>query len=391
MRNLLPWLGLSVLVAGIGATVACSSDDGGGGGTGGGIVGGAAGTAGTAGTAGKSGSGGTGGTGGSTQTKLGAACASDGECGEGLTCLEANSGALEGESPAKGYCTTTCTDGSECTAFGNNHVCVNFGTASYCLEGCTFGPSGPIGGDFDPQKCHGRKEVACSPFLASEALGPCASGDCPKGQACGTDNQCHTLYPACTPQCGSDLECAPGYCNPRTGNCTTVQPTGKSIGEVCTPAGDGGTEECRGRCYGFSDAPGNFCSQLCGFGQDLQCEWEGPTSGPAPGICMYGFAAVFDNDGPGNGDLGLCAPLCDCNDDCKVDGWVCKPFQGTGWAEYTLRMGLCSPAEDAEGGINPGIPCGTGGTGGTGGTAGAAGAAGAAAGGTAGASDAGTD
>jgi hypothetical protein len=386
MTKLLPWLGLAALVAVFGGPAACSSDDGGSGGSGGGLVEGGAATGG-GGTAGKSGSGATGGTGGAKQTKLGAACASDAECGEGLTCLESNSGLMEGESPAKGYCTTTCTDGGgECTPFGEKSLCVNYGSASYCLEGCEFGPTGTIGGAFDPLKCHGRMEVACSPYLASDQLGACgADGSCPAGQACATDNQCHTLIPGCQPQCGGDLDCAPGFCNPRTGMCTTTPATGKSIGDACTPAGDGGTEECKGRCYGFSDAPGNFCSQLCTFGADLQCEWDGPTSGPAPGICMFGFSAVSDNGGPGNGDMGLCAPLCDCNDDCKVDGWICSGAWHSSWSQYTQRAGLCLPAQDAEGGIDPGMPCGAGGSAGAGGTAGSAGAAGGAgAGGTAG-------
>src|SRR5262245_39551899 len=124
MKRFLPWLGLGLLTAAIGgmSISGCGSDSGGNGGgkkdggrttgkggsgQGGGIIGGAGGGGNVAGTGGSGAATGGGGSGGSTpQSRLGRACATDAECGEGLKCEKANSGQWDGEGPPKGYCTT---------------------------------------------------------------------------------------------------------------------------------------------------------------------------------------------------------------------------------------------------------------------------------------------
>jgi hypothetical protein len=238
-------------------------------------------------------------------------------------------------------------------------VCADYGATDYCLESCSFGPEVPLGGAFDPAKCHGRKQLACSPFFDKPALGACTSGNCPVGQACGDDGQCHALTPACAPLCSHDSDCETGmYCNSKTGLCSAQAAVGKNLGETCTLPVDGGTEECKGHCTEFSDAPGPFCTEPCVMGADAQCGWAGDTSGtPAPGICIFGYGVVADNGGPGNGDLGFCAPLCDCNAQCAVSGWICQAWGGAGWATYTMRAGFCTaPQNLVDGGLDPGIP-----------------------------------
>ncbi len=93
MRKLLPWLGLGVLTVAFGPSLACSGDDGGGsggkGGSAGTIIDGGAGSSGKGGSGqgGTAGQGGTSGAGGSAgASKLGRACVSDSECGDGLIC-----------------------------------------------------------------------------------------------------------------------------------------------------------------------------------------------------------------------------------------------------------------------------------------------------------------
>lgn len=391
MKRYIPWLGLGLLAAALGgSTFACSSDSGGGsggsgatasGGVGGGPVGGAGGAVGGAGGSGATGGGGTGGT---AQTKLGAKCTKDAECGAGLTCLLASGTELDGEGAPKGLCTAECSaDPSVCGQFASNAVCLNYDTGKgYCLEGCSFGPSGLQA--FDSKKCHGRPEIACSGLLGSTAGSDCGppNYDCPKGEACGNDNKCHPLIPACVPRCNADADCGTGLkCNPKSGLCTAGAITGKKLGEACTVNEDAGTNDCEGVCINFGDDL-RSCGSACTIGANPSCGWSG--SGPAPSFCLYATSVVADNGGPGLGDLGLCIQFCDCNADCKTPGLVCSDFgtssDATSIKNFLKRKGACfNPKNSQDGAINPGIPsCGTdAGTGGTSGTGGAAGSGGA--------------
>src|SRR5262245_22491147 len=125
MKRSLPWIGLGLLALAVsGSTFSCGGDDkkGGGGtaakdggkGGSGGIIGGSGGVGATGG-----GTGATGGSGGDagTKKKLGAACATDTECGQGLVCEKQSSSNWDGEGPAKGYCTIDCTADTDCAPF----------------------------------------------------------------------------------------------------------------------------------------------------------------------------------------------------------------------------------------------------------------------------------
>lgn len=370
-----------------GSTFACSSDSGGGsggsgatasGGTGGGLVGGAGGTSG--GTGGAGATGGSGGTGGGA-TKLGAKCTKDAECGAGLTCLLATGTEMDGEGPAKGLCTTECSaDPSVCGQFAANAVCLNFESGKgYCLEGCTFGGNAAQNGSLDQKKCHGRPEVACTGLLSSTAGTDCGppNYDCPKGEACATDNKCHPVIPACVPRCNADADCGTGLkCNADTGLCTAGAISGKEVGEACTPS-DGGNDECKGRCLNFGDDL-RICSAACTLGSQANCGWTG--TGPAPAFCLFGSSAGGDQSDWG--DQGFCADLCNCNSDC-ASGLVCIDFGTSAAAQsnknFLKAQGYCTnPKNSQDGAVNPGIPncatdAGTGGTGGTGGAGGSGG------------------
>jgi len=383
MKRYIPWLGLGLVAAAMGgSTFACSSSSsgsgsGGGAGTGGSVVGGGGGVGGsgatgaTGGTGATGATGATGGTGGSsTATKLGAKCTKDAECGAGLTCLLANSGALDGGGPAKGLCSTECSaDPSVCGQFGQSAICLTYDNGKgYCLEGCKFGPE--TLDQFDPKKCHGRPEMACSGLLGSTAGAACGppTYDCPTGEACGNDDKCHPVIPACMPRCNSDADCGTGLkCSPETGTCSATAPTGKKLGEACTSDPDAGTDDCEGICINYGDSL-RACGSACTIGANPSCGWSG--TGPAPSFCIYATSVVADNGGPGLGDLGLCIQFCDCNSDCKAPGLVCSDFGSSTGAQsiknFTKRKGACfNPKNSQDGGINPGITtCGTGGTGG---------------------------
>jgi hypothetical protein len=296
------------------------------------------GEAGVGGSLGASGYGGIGGADGAVPSgRLGAACTSDSDC-EDLTCITASSQALGGEGPARGLCTASCADDIACSFFGPKAVCVNFGSdaspAKYCAEGCSFGPmgSGP-----NPNKCHGREEMACAPLLPSTGSPV-------------------DVVPACLPQCNADTDClaAGGFCNPRTGLCRASPSAGLPLGEECTYPANGSTDACIGRCTSITySVSGSFteytCSGGCTIGAQRSCGWAGPASGaPAQGLCMVTDPIVYERSGAG--DRGSCAQLCNCNSDCLHPEFVCillpadlqSATRRQGYCALTLESGIFS-------------------------------------------------
>jgi hypothetical protein len=311
------------------------------------IIDGEAGVGGSLGTSGYGGIGGADGAVGSA--RLGAACTSDADC-EDLTCITASSSALRGEGPAKGLCTTSCASDVEiCRRFGPKAVCVDFGSdvspARYCVEGCSFGPMGSAP---NPNKCHGREEMACAPLLRSTGLLCSTDTSCAlPDHFCG-GGQCIDASPVCLPQCNADTDClAAGlFCNPETGLCRATPSTGLSLGEVCTPPPAGGTNPCRGNCTRVLSSVGtpgeNACTESCTIGAERSCGWAGPASGaPAPALCVFSIPIVDQLGGSGAGDRGSCAQLCNCNSDCVHPSFVCLPLPGD-LLIATQRQGYCT-------------------------------------------------
>jgi hypothetical protein len=179
-------------------------------------------------------------------------------------------------------------------------------------------------GKFDPNKCHGRKDVACEPF--------------------GADPNNPSGY-GCVPTCRSDADCpAPRKCDPRDKVCVDKPHTGGGIGADCEQwelsGGDAGIG-CAGICLhtiaqvdaGQMDPLNQvyFCSEVCVFGDIF---------GPACGyketvpraVCIYATSEA------GNGDYGFCAQLCDKDSDClnqNANTWC-----DTSWAQ-AFKRGLC--------------------------------------------------
>jgi hypothetical protein len=84
------------------------------------------------------------------------------------------------------------------------------------------------------------------------------------------------------------------------------------------------------------------------------CGWSGPTSGmPASAYCLFSSTIIGDRGGPGFGDRGSCAQLCNCNADCLHPSLICSSLPDTNLQQATRKSGFCTlPAAD-----DPGIAC----------------------------------
>lgn len=306
---------------GTGAGGTGSGTGAGGTGAGGGSGGTGSGGAGTGGIGGTN-PGGGGGTG--LPPRIGRQCVTSAECLSPEMCLTANSTAFGGEGPAKGYCTFNCTNGGDaaCMAIDPDSHCVQVDEVSaFCLEDCSPGPAGAT--QFDPDKCHGRMEVACSPLY---------------------DSTGSISVTACVPSCSTDQSCGAGlHCNPKTGLCTSAPVSGLPIGAACTSPLDGGVNQCAGQCNGYITAAGDQvyeCSEHCTIGANTACDWLGPGTGPASAACLYSVAST----GPtGIGDLGSCVKLCDCDSACNA-AMRCLPLSSALETLYQ-RKGFCGAAD----------------------------------------------
>lgn len=272
-----------------------------------------------------------GGGGGIANVTLGGSCEFDYECSDaGLGCMRADSGLLDAASPAGGLCTVSCAnDETKCATIASGAHCLQLPSgAAYCVEGCSFGPTGETA--FSPLKCHGRAEMACSPIDGGSASG------------------------ACLPRCNLDSDCESGwFCHPRDGYCHQDVPQGLAVGQVCTLPGDGGGDACRGVCDDDEIAAADggtairVCTEGCTFGVTLGCGWS-DISQPAPAYCLTGAEGIGVGFGPGAGDLGQCIQLCDCDGQC-ASPLSCLPFGASSVAQITKRQGFCGSGSSSVG------------------------------------------
>ncbi|MEB2314280.1 MAG: hypothetical protein OZ921_11040 [Sorangiineae bacterium] len=327
------------------ALVACSSTAYGpsvdGGGASG--AGATAGASGAGATAGAGGAGATAGAGGGTSTsRLGRACATDAECGAGLTCITANASSLDGEGAPKGYCTASCTSNADCDALSPGAGCVGNadGLTAYCYQGCAWGPASGAQA-LDPNKCFGRQEVSCRGYFTNPEAGT------------GTPD----VF-LCSPTCNFDTDCGSGsFCNGGTGHCAAAKPAGLAMGAACNP--QEAVDPCAGSCIRFGDDEDKgICSGVCTIGT-----LGGPGacgSDPTPNSKQTAGCIFVQRQSEGNGDLGFCGNFCDCDSEC-ADGLVCDPWDTANATEaalesFTKMAGMCVSGGDPEGGVDGGIP-----------------------------------
>jgi hypothetical protein len=233
---------------------------------------------------------------------------------------------INGEGPSAGFCLAPCPPGgsdSFCAGVDATAKCVTLddkGTTStdddvvYCMPGCK------IGDTKDPDKCRSRPDSVCA--------------EKPEGSRTGY----------CRPACRNDKDCAPRHCDIGTGLCGDAAPSGDSIGAACDP----GNSACAGGCFPEAN---NYaeCSGPCSYGEPGGCG-QAQTTPPYDYFCYIDGAL-----GAGAGDLGYCARVCSCDNDCGRPDAVCEPTPDI--AGKTGRPGVCGSKMFANGTARKNIPC----------------------------------
>jgi hypothetical protein len=270
-----------------------------------------------------------------TRDRLGAACDDDAGCPEGAFCLTPRDPSWLGGAPPQGLCVADCSSGAgRCDAF-EDAVCVDASAGAgeltgddeaadagadrdadagdvgpattvtaLCLERCTLGTTRAA-------KCHGLSGIACE-LLPN---GPASAG-------------------YCRPLCTIDQDCPTGHCELLTGTCTE-QDGGASTRNLGQSCAEGAVDTCGALCVSIDDAP-PVCSHRCVFGSPEDC-----APADAPG---RDAACVLTTLGGGIGDVGYCAALCDCPEDCGSPTQVCDPFQDDVLESTLGRAGTCTAA-----------------------------------------------
>jgi len=215
-------------------------------------------------------------------------------------------------------------DASACEAADASSKCIvldDRGTtdvvddAAFCLPRCALGdPS------VNDDKCLGRIDLVCSEETAGTGLG------------------------YCRPACRGDIDCGARHCDLSTGLCGDAAPTGDPIGSACNPD----MPQCAGGCIDHGSAYAE-CSGVCRFGT--------PGCGQDPSAGKpYDFYCYLDPSGrAGEGDLGYCTRVCDCDADCGRPDAVCEPHDSL--TSDTGRAGVCASKTFASGGARPSLPC----------------------------------
>lgn len=238
---------------------------------------------------------------------IASACASDGDCRYGLTCLlDTASDPIFGGGPAGGFCTAVCAGDIDCAPHGGVCYQVDAAQPGRCTLACTIGPPiTDIAGNFDPllgSKCLGREDVRCG--KPKEGIG------------------------VCLPTCGADAQCHGGRaCDPRLAVCVDHVNDGLPTGAACDPTAS--TEECGGLCIGF-DNGSSMCSSPCVLGGEATSTSD--CGGPERGFCAFGPAPN------GLGDVGYCTPSCEDHAGCQTPSFWC--FGVPGLSE-TSQKGYC--------------------------------------------------
>lgn len=314
---------------------------------------------------------------------IGAACTTDGQCGEG-SCLESS-----GLTP-DGYCSVTCSEEDPCPVGAvclqvdrTTSICFDacnpdatarecrqgygcsfgdFGDEGVCLGGCTDDTDCPTGQRCDPDSNLAQAGACFTPD--APFAGPCtSSGDCGEGAFCldeqdagwpgglclalGCDLETNEGCPtngvcigvgggdnACFTSCDEDADCRTGYrCSGEPGDPRRFCDAGCTLDSHCS--GGRVCNEAIGSCDVAFDA--DDLGDACTMGGVIAC--EGGTclrtsiSGYPGSYCVYeGCTPGTDSTCPtggvcvdrGEGQVPACHKGCVETTDCRA-GYVCRP------------------------------------------------------------------
>jgi hypothetical protein len=280
---------------------------------------------------------------GTSTSPIGQTCTKDTDCGTtGLKCLLPSGSDLLGGGVPNGICTLDCSADINAASPSAISACAKFSgttclqvspTQGYCWELCQIGPVPST-----DVKCHNRRDMGCY-----------------------DDNGSGVGY--CKPTCRGDFDCrlADGSmrkCDLSEGNCVDSIPAARNLptGSKCDPRSD--NDPCQGRCIGVSSSDSGalssvgFCSGLCKIGE-IACGVDPSSKSPIGADCLFAPDQNADL-----GDLGFCAQLCDCNDDCKNPDFICSSLPSQ-LVSQIGRKGACNPKEGANSGEPNGIKCTT--------------------------------
>lgn len=241
--------------------------------------------------------------GGDTKEALGGPCVDNSDCSTNAHCLTEEGDEWFGGGPPGGICVADCSlDPLTCESFEGS-VCVlieDDGDRAYCLQRCSIG-------DGNVEKCGERDDIACEP-LDDDGDG------------------------FCRPFCTTDDACAGGRCDKRHGTCVEDLNNVDDFGTSCTLDDD--DTGCSGLCVQLSpeDSTG-YCTHRCRFGSTSPCSGDSQ----APSLCA--FAAPQGS----LGDIGYCAQLCNCTEECSHPESACDPFTSQSARDLTGSEGVCAP------------------------------------------------
>lgn len=265
-------------------------------------------------TAGGTSDGGAAGAADAAESPLALPCERDSDCAEGLTCAASDGDSVLDGGPAGGYCTLECVSDEDCAAFDPTASCEQVGVTGLCFQTCAVGAPG------GSEKCHGRIDLAClEPILG-------------------------TTSAVCYPTCQSDDGCGERYCDLLRGVCVDEKPEGAEIGSSCDPAAD--DSGCEASCWPAGDDTG-MCTGFCTLG-DIGCNTIRDDVGPGEAACMLGATP----NAMTIGDQGICAELCDCNDDCSGDGYFCAALAESDLKRLVGTAGFCMPPTSDAAAVN---------------------------------------
>jgi hypothetical protein len=248
---------------------------------------------------------------------VGATCDSDSQCSGGLCLTAAGNGYLGAGGPARGYCTFSCANTTDCTPHDPQSRCVPLGAngSTYCIRTC-------LSKDAEPgeAKCLNRPDLVCE-SIAADGI-----------EAISVERQ----EGYCAPRCGSDEECPTGrVCHRQAGICTDLGSPGSPIGSSCTLDTNCDGRSCESRVAGVGT-----CAADCVLGSLSGCGYSRDAEKRKAACITARIASGRFSEGPG--DLGVCRELCDVDSDClqAATGFVCRPLNES-LAEFTGRSGAC--------------------------------------------------